>query len=150
MNTDRDIMKLALEGAANYIDALGGDSRKYRQALANEALNKKAENARELGLDYEPAPQEPVAWPWLIPSPLEQPEPVAAAEREKVAAWMMQRGYATGHGDTVEDLLKELEWQVASELRHLHAENKRLEKICYDYLGELTAMRAVNQMRKGP
>ena len=27
-------MKLLLEGAANYIDVLGGDSRKYRQALA--------------------------------------------------------------------------------------------------------------------
>ena len=37
---------------------------------------------------------------------------VAAAEREKVAAWMMQCGYATGHGDTIEDLLVELEWQV--------------------------------------
>lgn len=34
-----------------------------KQALANEALDKMAENARELGLDYEPAPvQEPVAW----------------------------------------------------------------------------------------
>ena len=39
-------------------------------------------------------------------------ELVAAAEREKVAAWMMQRGYATGHGDTTEDLLNELEWQI--------------------------------------
>ena len=38
---------------------------------------------------------------------------VAAAEREKLAKWMMQRGYATGHGDTTEDLLKELEWQIA-------------------------------------
>ncbi len=37
---------------------------------------------------------------------------VAAAEREKVAAWMTERSYATGHGDTTEDLLKELEWQV--------------------------------------
>ena len=37
---------------------------------------------------------------------------VAAAEREKVAAWMIQRGYATGHGDTTEDLLGELDWQV--------------------------------------
>ena len=27
-----------------------------------QALDKKAENARELGLDYEPAKQEPVAW----------------------------------------------------------------------------------------
>lgn len=42
---------------------------------------------------------------------------IAAAEREKVAAWMMQRSYATGHGDTIEDLLKELEWQVAERER---------------------------------
>jgi hypothetical protein len=38
---------------------------------------------------------------------------IEAAERNKVASWMMTKGYATGHGDTVEDLLKELEWQVA-------------------------------------
>ncbi len=37
---------------------------------------------------------------------------VAAAEREKVVQWMIQRSYATGHGDTTEDLLAELEWQV--------------------------------------
>jgi hypothetical protein len=37
---------------------------------------------------------------------------VVAAEREKVTHWMLERGYATGHGDTVEDLLKELEWQI--------------------------------------
>ena len=42
---------------------------------------------------------------------------IAAAEREKVAAWMMSQGYATGHGDTVEDLLKELEWQIAERER---------------------------------
>ena len=36
-----------------------------KEALANEALDKMAENARELGLDYEPA-QEPVAWK-LVP-----------------------------------------------------------------------------------
>ena len=34
-------------------------------------------------------------------------------DKEKVAQWMIQQGYATGHGDTVEDLLKELEWQIA-------------------------------------
>jgi glycosyltransferase A (GT-A) superfamily protein (DUF2064 family) len=38
---------------------------------------------------------------------------VAAAEREKVARWMMERGYATGHGDSTEDLLQELDWQIA-------------------------------------
>ena len=42
---------------------------------------------------------------------------VAAAEREKVAAWMRSKSYATGHGDTTEDLLKELEWQVAERER---------------------------------
>jgi hypothetical protein len=49
---------------------------------------------------------------------------VAAAEREKVAAWMMQQGYATGHGDTVEDLLKELEWQI------LEREREACAKVC--------------------
>jgi hypothetical protein len=36
----------------------------------------------------------------------------AAAERNKLAAWMMAQGYATGHGDSTEDLLKELTWQI--------------------------------------
>jgi len=36
----------------------------------------------------------------------------ATEEREKVARWMIQHSYATGHGDTTEDLLKELEWQI--------------------------------------
>ena len=39
-------------------------------------------------------------------------ELISAAEREKVVQWMMQRGYATGHGNTTEDLLNELEWQI--------------------------------------
>ena len=43
---------------------------------------------------------------------------VADAEREKLAAWMMSQGYATGHGDTVEDLLKELEWQIEERIRN--------------------------------
>ena len=38
---------------------------------------------------------------------------VAEHEREKVVQWMMERGYATGHGDTIQDLIKEVEWQVA-------------------------------------
>ena len=48
------------------------------------------------------------------------------AEREKVAAWMRARSYATGHGDTIEDLLKELEWQVAEREREACA------KVCFD------------------
>ena len=51
-------------------------------------------------------------------------ETAAAAEREKVAAWMVERSYATGHGDTTEDLLKELEWQVRE------AEREACAKVC--------------------
>jgi hypothetical protein len=41
---------------------------------------------------------------------------VAAAEREKLAHWMRSMGYATGHGDTIEDLLGELRTQIAEKL----------------------------------
>jgi hypothetical protein len=47
---------------------------------------------------------------------------VAAAEREKVAAWMIARGYATGHGDTIEELLQELDWQVREQERESRGE----------------------------
>ena len=33
--------------------------------------------------------------------------------KQRLAAWMMQQGFATGHGDTAEELLEELDWQVA-------------------------------------
>jgi hypothetical protein len=35
-----------------------------------------------------------------------------AAERNKLAAWMVAQGYATGHGDTMEQLLEEFEREV--------------------------------------
>lgn len=47
---------------------------------------------------------------------------VAAAERNKVAQWMIDRSYATGHGDTVENLLKELAQSVREEERELCAQ----------------------------
>ena len=52
---------------------------------------------------------------------------VAAAERNKLAAWMMRQGYATGHGDTVEDLLKELEWQIEERIKN---EREACAKVC--------------------
>jgi hypothetical protein len=42
---------------------------------------------------------------------------VAAHEREKVAHWMVKCSYATGHGDTIEDLLTEIDWQAAERER---------------------------------
>ena len=52
---------------------------------------------------------------------------VAAAERNKLAAWMMRQGYATGHGDTIEDLLKELDWQIEERTRN---EREACAKVC--------------------
>jgi len=69
----KEALKLALEALetpwnAPYVDgcdlALGKKVKAItaiKEALANEALEKMAENARELGLDYEPE-QKPVAW----------------------------------------------------------------------------------------
>ena len=34
------------------------------------------------------------------------------SDLEKLADWMSQNGFATGHGDCLDDLLKELTWQV--------------------------------------
>ena len=52
---------------------------------------------------------------------------VAAAERNKMAAWMIERGYATGHGDSTEDLLKELEWQIEERIGN---EREMCAKVC--------------------
>ena len=49
---------------------------------------------------------------------------VAAAEREKVARWQIGSGYTTGHGDSIEDLLVELEWQVRE------SEREACAKVC--------------------
>jgi len=38
-------------------------------------------------------------------------------EREAVANWFMHRGFATGHGDNIVDMLDELEWQIAERER---------------------------------
>ncbi len=37
---------------------------------------------------------------------------VRADERNKLATWMIAKGYATGHGDTIEGLLEELVREV--------------------------------------
>jgi len=47
---------------------------------------------------------------------------VAADERNKLAAWMMAQGYATGHGDTTEDLLEELEREIGFDKAELWIE----------------------------
>ena len=51
-------------------------------------------------------------------------------DKEKLAQWMIQQGYATGHGDTVEDLLKELEWQI-KELKWVGMTDEEMKDVCY-------------------
>ena len=52
---------------------------------------------------------------------------VAEHEREKLAAWMIERGYATGHGDSIEKLLEELEWQIEERIGN---EREACAKVC--------------------
>lgn len=49
----------------------------------------------------------------------EQGSPMELAAREALAAWMIANSYATGHGDAVEDLLAELDWQHAKKIAAL-------------------------------
>lgn len=65
-----------------------------------------------------------------------------AEEREKVAKWMMQRALATGHGDTIEDLLNELEWQVREK------EREECAKIADDFAGDPCDVAAEIRARK--
>lgn len=54
------------------------------------------------------------------PNPFERPMKRKVRDnicRELVASWMMLNGFATGHGDNIEDLLKELEEQLATPKR---------------------------------
>lgn len=39
---------------------------------------------------------------------------------ERACRWLIERHYATGHGETIEEVLKELEWQ-AKERGHRQA-----------------------------
>ena len=58
----------------------------------------------------------------MVNMTLERFVELLTAEREKVAAWMMARGYATGHGDTIEELLQELDWQIREQEREACAD----------------------------
>lgn len=49
-------------------------------------------------------------------------EEAVKAEREVVANWIMDKGFATGHGDSIVDLLDQLEWQITEKEREACAE----------------------------
>lgn len=50
----------------------------------------------------------------LIPADrITELEAEVARQREALAAWMIKNSYATGHGDALDDLIAELDWQHA-------------------------------------
>ena len=55
---------------------------------------------------------------------------IANNQRAKLALWMMSQGYSTGHGDSIEKLLEELEWQIEERIRN---EREACAKVLFDY-----------------
>jgi hypothetical protein len=97
--------------------------------------------AREAGL-YSGSPRTPSTGS-MIEKRLERfAALVAAAEREKVAAWMIQRGYATGHGDSIEKLLEELEWQIVEREREACAKVCDVLAVHPEYASDITKVAA--------
>lgn len=74
---------------------------------------------------------------------------VAAAEREKLAHWMRNLGYATGHGDTTEALLDHLGTQIAEGLEaEVLMEREACADICDQHASvEGIAQRCAEQIR---
>ena len=54
---------------------------------------------------------------------------IANNQRAKLALWMMSQGYATGHGDSIEKLLEELEWQIEERVIN---EREVCARVCED------------------
>jgi hypothetical protein len=161
--TDRDLMQQALEAleTADEFDFwLKQESivKALRERLA-QIEKEPFGNSEQLA---QPAPvqpeQEPVAWMHTMiddvvighrPADLnrhpERWKPLCAtppaAERNKLASWMMAQGYATGHGDTIEQLLDELRWQVRE------SEREACAKVCDELHPGLATKRAAEIIR---
>ena len=70
----------------------------------------------------------------------------------KLAAWMIKRGYATGHGDTIEDLLAELDWQIKERIAIEREECAKVAETVYEdkkqddiYWGIPEAVKAIRE-----
>ncbi len=70
------------------------------------------------------------------------------SEKETVANWMMANGFATGHGDSVADMLNELAWQIDERVaRAIDRERIAIVNLCNKnanaYLSELRKKEAM-------
>lgn len=66
-------------------------------------------------------------------------------EKEKLAQWMLSMTFATGHGDTMEDLLKELTWQVDKIKDSLQKSTEHIEELIEDNAGLKTSLRIAEE-----
>ncbi len=64
---------------------------------------------------------------WPIIHKKRQSQQSATESREKLALWMIENGFATGHGDTIDDLLGELSLDIQSAAE---AMRERCFKVC--------------------
>jgi len=74
---------------------------------------------------------------------------VAQHEREVVANWIMDRGFATGHGDSIVDLLDQLEWQIAEKEREACAKLCDVLAVHPEYASEVTKLAALAIRARG-
>ena len=79
--------------------------------MTQDEINRMAREADGLGYIHD-AGDDPHKWEFTVTELQAFAALAQAAERNKLASWMMAQGYATGHGDTTEDLLEELEREV--------------------------------------
>ena len=62
----------------------------------------------------------------------------AAAERNKLADWMRQYGFATGHGDTMEQLCDALGTEIVDRIEmEVDAQREACAKVCDDANAEI-------------
>ena len=77
---------------------------------------------------------------------------VAAAERNILAAWMIQFGFATGHGDTMEQLVDALGSEIVDRIEieidvAVAAEREACAKVCEELNPGLATRRAAEIIR---
>ena len=103
--------------------------------------------AREVGIELDLIDEDEGQINWYITTEgMKAFEALARAdEREKVAAWMMAQGYATGHGDTMEQLLEEFKREASFDKAELWI--KRINEAVLD---EREACAKVAEQRSEP
>ena len=157
--TRDDIIKMAREAGFNPVSYMGANLELFERFAAlvaaheREACIKAVEKVGQHGIVTQCAAairykkhdiglSEERDRVWTQAHWTEYERSIAAAEREKVAAWMIKKGYATGHGDSVEDLLHELEWQIREQEREECAKVCDVLAVHPEYASDITKVAA--------